>query len=211
MPRTFPMRATRHAPVQIREHTTLWLAGGVTLNVRHVRMLALIRPHPYVRTVHSARHGNPSMRRYAAWRGATRDQLRAALVELGTASYPPNWWLGVAVSAGASPQAPTTARRRKDGKPDGRTVTGILDWDADNVWKAVLDVCNGLLWRDDRQIRVHGPGAFFDESNDWLAVHVWGTPKPYCEEWRPEWQRPERTIPSSVPPSDTEPEGALSA
>lgn len=46
---------------------------------------------------------------------------------------------------------PSWPKKRRQGAIDGK-VLPTLRPDADNVAKAVLDACNGIVWRDDAQV-----------------------------------------------------------
>ncbi len=153
--------------------------------VRHVVLRVGMRPHPYVRmTQHGMRR--PDAKAYIQWRDRVRNTIRAGLT---VGPYSPSDWLGVAVSAAAKRAAPVTAPRRKDGEIDQRRVSGILDFDGDNVLKAICDALNGIIWPDDKRVRLFGPSDFYDESGDGFTVHIWGGPE--CPEWREEWKRPD--------------------
>lgn len=161
-----------------------WTATDTGIVQRHVLMVAALRPHPYTRVV-ARSWGRADVKRYHDWRGQTRDVLRATLLAHRIAPYSPHDWLGVAISAGAVPAAPPAAQRRKDGEVDRRRIRSILAWDSNNVWKAVEDALNGILWPDDERVRFTGPGAFVDTEADWFAVHVWGGPGATC--WQKRW------------------------
>lgn len=146
---------------------------GLAEPITHTLLVAGVRPIPYTRqTLRNKKL--PIVARYNAWRERVAEQLLLTMRSHEIEPYSPREHLGLAISAGAVAAAPPNARRRKNGEVDKRTVASIRDWDANNVWKAIEDVLNGILYPDDKQVLVTGPGAFFDVAADWFAVHVWG-------------------------------------
>jgi len=123
-----------------------------------------------------------------------RDLVRVALADVD--GWPSPWIVGAAWAFGASPAAPVDAPRRKGGEVDMRRVKSVLDWDLTNLQKAAEDVCKGLLWADDKQVRFSGPGAAIDEGMDWWAVHAWTGPPGTDLAWREAWA--ERSVTETV-------------
>ena len=141
---------------------------------RHVLIVAALRPHPYV--VQSRAFGSKRGRAYHNWKEATRPQIAVALRKSNVQPFPADWVLGLAISAAATLSAPIDAPMTKKGNVDRRYVKSIRHWDATDLWKSIEDLGNGIIWRDDNQVRAMGPGAFADQHADAFAIHVWGIP-----------------------------------
>ena len=143
-------------------------AGTVAVNAwqdpdgsRHILLVAALRPMSFVqRPFHGKGLGHESGagRRYNAWRQATREQL---LVACRTAEVKPltEGMLCVAFGGGMTRQ--------------GRSPS-VLGHDVDDLQKAASDVCTGLLYISDRQIRAFTASAWYDFEADWFSVAVWG-------------------------------------
>jgi Holliday junction resolvase RusA-like endonuclease len=141
---------------------------------RHVVVVAALRPHPYV--VQSRAFRSKRGTAYSNWKEATRPQITAALREAAIEPFPSNWVLGLAISAAATLSAPLGSPMTKKGAVDRRYVKSVRSWDATDLWKAIEDLGNGIIWKDDNQVRAMGPGAFADQSADAFALHAWGLP-----------------------------------
>lgn len=166
-----------------------------TDSIRHVLLVAALRPHPYVvRPFRGKGQKVPRMKRYALWQHSTREQVSVALQSSGIEPYPASWNLGTAISSAARPAAPPDARRRNDGQTDGRWIKSVLDWDRTDLDKAIEDLFNGVLWHDDKQVRTTGPGAHDDTAHDGFAIHVWGVATGVAR-WDPAWDTNETSVP----------------
>lgn len=161
------------------------IEGSVT--VRHVLIVAAIRPHRYVVRPWKG-HGSkdPAVKSYGVWMTSTREQLQVALMASGIEPFPADWRLGVAISSAAAPMATVGAATTKSGDVDKRTVSDVLSWDLRNLDKAIEDCMKGILWGDDKQVRTSGPGAHFDTGADAFAIHCWGTPDSFVP-WQHAW------------------------
>ena len=137
---------------------------------RHVLILAGIRARPWTAFARAKRatNGQP----YSAWKAATHDAVKAALAASGTAMYPRDARLGLAMSFGA--------RLAKVGGE--RRATSVLDFDLRNLEKATEDCLKGLLYADDDQVRYSGPGHAVDTAADFVIVHAWEGGM-----WQAEW------------------------
>lgn len=139
-----------------------WDADGIS----HTLAVAALRPHPYQRFRASG------FAKYQAWRTRTRQMLEIACKSAHVTPYA-SGRLGVCVGAGARRSAPLDARRTQNGDVDHRTESSIMDFDADNLIKAILDASNGILFKDDKMIRAIGPSAFTDDQADWFSLAIW--------------------------------------
>ena len=165
-------------------HVDAWQASN---GISHIRLVVLERPMPSPGSLGGARRYSARALSYSKWRGVQRDILRALVAPLEDWPCASDWHVGAAWAFGATPAAPPTARRRKDGEVDKRSIKSVLDWDLRNLQKAAEDVLKGLLWDDDRQVRFEGPGAAIDTGFDFWAVHAWTGPPGTDLAWREAW------------------------
>ena len=156
---TFPR--SEFADAQVRPGEVVVIEGRDCDGHRHVLLLAAIRPHPWTAFARAKRatNGQP----YAAWKAATQDTLRAALAASGTAMYPRDARLGLAMSFGA-----TLSKRGREMRR-----TSVATWDYTDLFKSFEDVLSGILYADDDQCRYHGPGHAVDTAADFISVHAW--------------------------------------
>jgi hypothetical protein len=174
-----------------------WWTQEGKINIRHVLIVAALRPHPYVVRIFAGRGKQPPrVKRYGAWMKSTREQIRFALMASGIEPFSKDWILGTAMSSAAPPEAPADARIRKDGRVDGRYIKSVLSWDRTDLDKAIEDSCNGILWHDDNQVRTTGPGTHFAQTGNAFAIHAWGTQGNYVP-WNPEWDAEGFSVPFS--------------
>ena len=170
----FPSAA--FADTQVRPGEVAVVEGRDSDGHRHVLILAGLRPHSWTAFARARRQTNGQP--YAAWKAATQDAIRAALAASGTAMYPRDATLGLAMSFGA-----TLAKRGGEMRR-----TSVRTWDYTDLFKAFEDVLSGLLYADDDRVRHHGPGHAVDTTQDYICCHVW-----CCVLWDPAWS--EFTVP----------------
>jgi Holliday junction resolvase RusA-like endonuclease len=88
---------------------------------------------PYVRMTKRGKYVNPQAQEYLSSKADLQYQVKQAMTEQGYEMLPEATPLWVAVYV----TAPVSQGHRAD---------------ADNILKAVLDACNGIVWVDDRWI-----------------------------------------------------------
>ena len=171
-----PFPSVAFSGTQVRPGEVRVLEGRDGDGHRHVLLLLGIRPRPWTSFARAKRatNGQP----YAAWKAATQDALRAALAASGTAMYPREARLGLAMSFGA-----TLAKRGGEMRR-----TSVTTWDYTDLFKSFEDVLSGILYADDDRVRWHGPGHAVDTAADFICCHAW-----CCVLWDPGWQ--EWTVP----------------
>jgi len=172
-----------------------WWTREGHVEIRHVLIVAAIRPHPYVVRVYAGR-GNqpPRVKRYGIWQKTIKEQLQTALAVNGIAPFEKDYYLGTAISSAARPGSPPDARLRKDGFVDRRYIKNVMDWDRTDLDKAIEDACNTILWHDDKQVRATGPGAHFAQTGDAFAIHTWGAVNNFVL-WNPDWNNTGFSVP----------------
>ena len=143
-------------------------AGSVAVNAwqdpdgsRHVLLVAALRPMSFVqRPLYGRGMGKEASpgRAYNAWRQATREQMLVACREAGEEPLTDPSLCAV-FGGGMTKQ--------------GRSKS-VLAHDVDDLQKALSDLCTGLLYINDRQIRFVPASAWYDDGADWFSVAVWG-------------------------------------
>jgi Holliday junction resolvase RusA-like endonuclease len=125
---------------------------------RHVLLVAALRPHPYSNILTRFAERRKS---YGQWQRDMKVRLTLAVPK----SYKPldKGPLAVCVGSGMKPWIP----------PGGTRSVSIRHVDATNLLKAIEDVCNSILWTDDKLIRSQTNVAVDDQA-DWFSVSVWG-------------------------------------
>jgi hypothetical protein len=84
--------------------------------------------------------------------------------------YFPDEFLELSVVFGAKPSEAT--RKNKDGSDDKRTINDIYNSDLANYVKAWEDVMNGIVYKDDKQIRKYGNCDATDNVKDYYFIHL---------------------------------------
>lgn len=138
----------------LRDRVVEWYAGANEGGARHVRIEANLLVVPYTRQTFATRYRTDArgeaVRRYNEAKNAMRDVF--------------GWLLG-----------------QHDVKPFAKGIRlGMALWvtipierpDLSNLFKAVEDAGNGVLYHDDRQIREYGPGGV-KKGEPWVELHLW--------------------------------------
>ena len=138
---------------QDKDDASLFIAGN-------------IRPHPQPRITRRSRFANKYHKAYIDWRNNMRDLVKTKFQQL----YFPDEFLELSVVFGAKPSEAT--RKNKDGSDDKRTINDIYNSDLANYVKAWEDVMNGIVYKDDKQIRKYGNCDATDNVKDYYFIHL---------------------------------------
>lgn len=134
---------------------------------KHIFLWGTNRPYPQPRMTTASRYANKKNRGYIEWRNSLRDTIR---VMLGKPYFPDGSQLVMTARFGAKNSEPT--RYNKNGKPDKRTITNILNGDLANYLKAWEDVMNGIVYRDDKMIRAYNVVEAHDIEETYFWIHL---------------------------------------
>ena len=127
-------------------------------DARHVLIVAALRPHPYSNILTRFSEKRKS---YGQWQQDMKVRLTLALPK----AYKPFDKAPLAIVAGFG---------MKPWHPPGATRSvSIHHVDTTNLLKAIEDVCNGIVWTDDKLIRSQMTCAV-DDKADWFSVAAWG-------------------------------------
>lgn len=134
-----------------------WWSGANVGSPRHLRIEASLLVVPYTRQTFSSRYRadrkGEAVRRYNDAKNAIRDVFTILMRKQGI---------------------------RPLGEARDHTTLGMSLWitvptaraDLSNLFKAVEDAGNGVLYHDDRQIREYGPGGV-QLGKPWIDLHLW--------------------------------------
>ena len=131
---------------------------------RHVLIVAALRPHPYLNIL--SRFGQKKS--YGAWQMDTKVRLRLAIPK----SFKPfdKAPLSIVAGFGMKPQV----------APGGTRSVSIQHVDTTNLLKAIEDVCNGILWSDDKLVRSQVTVAV-DDKADWWSLYICGAMRQWVD------------------------------
>ena len=140
-----------------------------------------IRPVPQPRVTYRSRYANKYHKKYIEWRNNMRDIVRNAIqhgvtqthfrkkVSKNTIWFPDEY-LELSAFFGAKPSDPT--RTNKDGSADKRTINDIYNSDLANYVKAWEDVMNGIVYKDDKQIRQYDKCKAVHNNKNFYWIHL---------------------------------------
>jgi Holliday junction resolvase RusA-like endonuclease len=139
-----------------------------TDNNKHVFIWGNARPEPQPRITRRSRFANKHHAKYISWRNEMRDLLKIKVQELW---FPEDAKLGMSCKFGAKQNKAT--RKNKDGSADKRTMKDIYNADLANYLKAWEDVCNGIVYKDDKQIRLYDSCTADDNTRNYFWLYIW--------------------------------------